>query len=197
MSSRSTGATCRSRPARPNGAFSYIGNAGKARIRGLEAEGALRPIQGLTITGNVAAMKAELTENQPNAGTALAPAAGFSGDRIPYVPKFTAGLAAQYEWAINENFNGFARVDANHVGGSYSDFRPSYTYTRYIKPYDLMNLRVGVEAQNDKWGVYLFATNVFNKLAIVNATSSAIGQNLTSAVAAPPRTIGVNLRSTF
>jgi iron complex outermembrane receptor protein len=181
----------------PNGAFSYIGNAGKARIRGVEAEAALHPIQGLTLTGNLAAMKAELTENQPNAGTAIAPAAGFDGDRIPYVPKFTAGLAAQYEWAINENFNGFARVDANHVGGSYSDFRPSYTYTRYIKPYDLMNLRVGVEAKSDKWGVYLFATNVFNKLAVVNATSSAIGQNLTSAVAAPPRTIGVNLRSNF
>jgi iron complex outermembrane receptor protein len=178
----------------PNGAFSFITNAGKARVRGAELEATIRPADGFTITGNASYIDAKLRENQANANVS---APGLKGDRIPYVPKFSAGIGAQYSWALTDTLSGFARIDGNTVGGSYSDFRPSYTYTRYIKPYDLMNLRVGVEAQSDKWGVYLFATNVFNKLAIVNATSSAIGQNLTSAVAAPPRTIGVNLRSNF
>ena len=181
----------------PNGAYSYIGNAGKARIRGLEVETSLRPIAGLSITGNLTRMKAELTENQPNAGTTLAPSAGFDGDRIPNVPKFTAGLAVQYVWPVADNFNGFARVDANHVGSFYSDFRPLYLYTRKVDSYELVNARFGIESPDNVWGAYLFVTNVFDKAAILRANSSAIAVGQTQVFSAPPRTVGVNLRKTF
>ncbi len=181
----------------PNGAFSYIGNAGKARIRGLEVEGSLRPIEGLSISGNLAYLDAKLTEDQPNAGTAAGPAAGFDGDRIPFVPKFTAGLSAQYVWGLTQGLNGFFRVDANHVGGSWSDFRPAYIYTRYIDDYEVANLRVGIEEVDNAWGVYVFVNNLTNDTAITRSASNAIAQNRTLVNSVTPRTVGLNFRANF
>ncbi|WP_293781279.1 TonB-dependent receptor [Sphingosinicella sp.] len=181
----------------PNGAFAYIGNAGSARIRGFELEGSLRPVEGLSISGNLAYLDAKLTEDQPNAGTSIAPAAGFDGDRIPFVPKFTAGLSAQYVWGLAEGLNGFLRMDANHVGGSWSDFRPSYVFTRYIDDYEIANLRIGVEAEDNAWGVYAFVNNLFDDTAITRSTSNAIAQNRTLVNSVAPRTVGLNFRANF
>jgi len=180
----------------PNGAFSYITNAGKARIRGVEAEGTLRPMDGVNIQANASYIDAKLTEDQPNAGT-VNPAAGFKGDRIPYVPKFTAGVGAEYDWAINDLVGGMARLDANHVGSSWSEFRPTYVYARKIDSYQLVNVRAGIEGPDKQWGAYLFVTNLLNDTAITRATSSAIAAGRTLVTSAAPRTYGVNFRTSF
>ena len=180
----------------PNGAFSYIGNAGKARIRGLEVEGAVNPLSGLSITGNFSVMEAELTEDQPGGGTTI-PNAGLKGDRIPYVPKFQGAISAQYVWPLTEGLNGFARVDYNHMGSSYNELRTSYVYARKIDAYDLVNTRVGVESDGGGWGAYLFVTNLFDEAAIFSKSVGATSAGRTSVFSAPPRTIGVNLRKTF
>ena len=180
----------------PNGAFSYIGNAGKARIRGIEAEGAVNPIAGLSITGNFSMMEAELTEDQPGAGTTI-PNAGLKGDRIPYVPKFQGAISAQYVWPLAESLNGFARVDLNHVGSSWNELRTSYVYARKIDSYELVNARVGVESDEGDWGAYLFVTNLFDDEAILSKTAGATSVGRTSVISAAPRTIGVNLRKAF
>jgi iron complex outermembrane receptor protein len=180
----------------PNGAFSYIGNAGKARIRGLEVEGALRPMEGLTINGNFSILNAELSENQPLAATG-APNAGLKGDRIPYTAKFQGGLATQYTWPVNDKFNGLARFDLNHVGSSYNEFRPTYVYAAKVPAYTLVNARAGVEAADDNWGAYVFVTNLFDKAAIFSTSAGATSGGRFSRFTAPPRTVGVNLRKTF
>jgi len=182
----------------PNGAFSFITNAGKARVRGVELETTIRPAEGFSITGNASYIDAKLRENQANANVS---APGLKGDRIPYVPKFSAGIAAQYEWALSDTLSGFARIDGNTVGGSYSDFRPSgqptVNFTRYIDDYQLVNLRLGVEGPESSWAAYLFATNLFDSTAITRATSSAIAVGRTLVNSAAPRTIGLNFRTRF
>ena len=158
----------------PNGAFSYIGNAGKARIRGLEVEGAVNPISGLSITDNFSIMEAELTENQPGGGTTI-PNAGLKGDRIPYVPKFQGAISAQYVWPLTEGLNGFARVDYNHMGSSYNELRTSYVYARKIDAYDLVNTRIGVESDGGGWGAYLFVTNLFDERYLGDMVTNLTG----------------------
>ena len=93
----------------PNGAFSYIGNAAAARVQGIEFETSIQPVHGLTING----MTAKLTQDQlaPNLATA---SSGRAGDRIPYVPKFTAGVGAQYTWPLFGEVNGLVRGDFSH-----------------------------------------------------------------------------------
>lgn len=178
----------------PNGAFSFITNAGKARVRGVEMEATLRPVRGLSISGNASYIDAKLRENQSNANVS---APGLKGDRIPFVPKFSAGIGAQYNWALTDTLSGMVRVDGNTVGGSYSDFRPTGTFTRKIDSYQLVNMRAGVEGPDQKWGAYLFVTNLFDSTAITRATSSAIAVGRTLVNSATPRTIGVNLRTKF
>jgi len=178
----------------PNGAFSFITNAGKARVRGAELEATIRPAAGFTITGNASYIDAKLRENQSNANVS---APGLKGDRIPYVPKFSAGIGAQYSWALTDTLSGFVRIDGNTVGGSYSDFRPTGTYTRKVDSYQLVNTRLGVEGPDNAWGAYLFVTNLFDATAITRATSSAIAVGRTLVNSATPRTIGVNVRTKF
>jgi outer membrane receptor protein involved in Fe transport len=178
----------------PNGAFSFITNAGAARVRGLEAELTARPFGRLSIMANAAYTDAELTEDQSNS---LVTAAGLKGDRIPYVSKLTAGMGAQYEWPLKSQLSGFARLDANHVGSSYSDFRPGATFTRRIENYELANLRLGVTSTDNRWGLYVFCNNLLNDTAIVRATSSAILTGRTQVNSAPPRSVGINVRTQF
>ncbi|CAN5330441.1 TonB-dependent receptor [soil metagenome] len=178
----------------PNGAFSFITNAGKARVRGVEAETTINPVSGFSISANASYTDAKLTENQSNANVS---AAGLKGDRIPYVPKFSAGIGAQYGWAISDMASGFVRIDGNHVGSSYSDFRPAATYTRHMDSYELVNVRVGLEHPDNKWGAYVFVTNLLDDTAITRSTSSAIAVGRTLVNSATPRTVGLNVRTSF
>ncbi|HZV10526.1 MAG TPA: TonB-dependent receptor, partial [Novosphingobium sp.] len=177
-----------------NGAFSFITNAGAARVRGIEAEATLRPMRGLILQGNGTYTDAVLTTNQ---STTAVTAAGLKGDRIPYVPKFTGGVSAEYNWAMSSRIAGMARIDLRHASGSYSDFRPTGTYTRFMKGYELVNLRVGGTLDDGRLGVYLFVNNLFDTTAILRATSSAILVGRTAVTSAQPRTIGLNLQTKF
>ncbi|WP_233497319.1 TonB-dependent receptor [Novosphingobium sp. MD-1] len=178
----------------PNGAFSYIGNAGKAKVKGIEAETGIHPLPGLSILGNFSYIDAKLTQNQNTGVTATS---GLKGDRIPYVPKIMGGGSAQYSWPLSESLSGFLRADFNYVGSSWSDFRPNYVYARKVDDYALVNARIGIEEPDNKWGVYLFVTNLFDSTAITRSTSSAIAVGRTLVTSATPRTIGVNFRTNF
>ena len=180
----------------PNGAFSYIGNASAARVQGIEFDSSVRPFAGMTLGANATYMTAKLTEDQLPPALATA-SSGLKGNRIPYVPDFTFGFSAQYVFPLTDTLNGFLRGDVNHSSGYYSDFRPTYTFTRYIDQYELVNARVGVEAPDGRWGAYLFCNNLFDTVAITRASSSAIGVGLTSVTSATPRTIGLNVRTRF
>ncbi|UAK25809.1 TonB-dependent receptor [Sphingomonas nostoxanthinifaciens] len=182
------------RPAATMGTFTFITNAGDARVQGVELEGGIRPLRGLTLSGSFSYMTPELTQDQTNA-TILA--AGLKGDRIPYVPKMTMGGSAEYRFPLNRSLNAYLRGDYNHLSDSYSDFRPNATYTRRIPAYDMVNARVGIETADGKRGVYLYVNNLFNALGITREFSGAfwVGRTLTNS--ATPRTVGLNLRTAF
>jgi len=180
-----------------NQAFLFITNAGSASVRVLEAELTARPFNSLTLLVNATYTDAKLSENQTNAQV-IAP--GLKDDRIPFIPEVQAGIAAQYERALRGNLAGFARIDANYVGSSLSDFRPqspTAPFTRRIDSYQLVNLRFGVDAQDDKWGAYVYVNNVLDDTAIVRAFSEALSGGATIVNSALPRTVGVTLRTNF
>jgi outer membrane receptor protein involved in Fe transport len=178
----------------PNGAFSFIANAGAAQVKGFEVNLSAIPVANLLIQADASLLNAELTQDQVNANI-LGP--GRKGDRIPYVPEVTAGLSAQYTWPVTNAVNGMARVDADYVGSSYSEFNPSNIYRRKLPAYSITNLRIGIEAPDKNYGVYLFVNNIFNRLAITAETASALTAGQTVTTSAPPRTIGLTVRKSF
>lgn len=174
--------------------FGLISNAGAARVWGAEAELSATLLPGLSVSGAFGYTDAKLSEDQVSD---LVVAAGRRGDRIPNVPKITASASIDYKRPVSNTLTGVARVDASHVGSLYSTLSPTDIYRRKVPAYELVNLRFGIEGTDSDWGVYLFANNVFDDVAINQLSSSANSGGLTNAISASPRTYGINLMRRF
>ena len=174
--------------------FGLISNAGAARVWGAEAELSATLMQGLSVSGAFGYTDAKLSEDQISD---FVVAAGRRGDRIPNVPDFTASVSLDYKRPITNSLTGSARVDASHVGSFFSTLSPTDIYRREVPSYELVNLRFGIEGTDRDWGVYLFANNVFDDVAINQLSSSANSGGLTNAISAAPRTYGINLMRRF
>jgi outer membrane receptor protein involved in Fe transport len=178
----------------PNGAFSFITNAGAARVKGVEFDLTALPIENFQISADASISHAALTENQVNPNV-LGP--GVKGDTIPYVPRFTGGISAQYTLPITSFLNGMGRVDESYVSSSNSEFNNSNHLDTKLPAYSMTNFRVGVEGPQKDWGVYAYVNNAFNKNAIVFSAASAISLRQNLVTSQPPRTFGLNFRKSF
>jgi iron complex outermembrane recepter protein len=178
----------------PNGAFSFITNAGAARVKGLEVDLTFEPIENLQITANTAISHSYLTEDQVNANV-LGP--GVKGDDIPYVPRFTAGIGAQYTMPLTAWFSGMARIDESYIGQSFSEFNNSDGFDTQLPAYSLTNVRIGLESPQKDWGAYFYVNNVFSKVAITFSQASAISLGENTVTSQRPRTLGLNFRKSF
>ncbi len=175
------------------GPYSFISNAGAARVNGAEVEAAAR-FGALILRANAAYSDAKLSEDQLNANII---ANGKRGDRIPYVPKVTGSVEGEYGWTVGPQWRGYARANATYVGQSFSEFRPTNVYYRRLPSYTLVNARIGVENDASGWGVYAYANNLFDRVALTSATATAVSVGHTLVTSAAPRTVGVNVRKTF
>ncbi|WP_297511864.1 TonB-dependent receptor [uncultured Caulobacter sp.] len=176
-----------------NGAFSYLTNAGTARIKGFEVEATARPITGLTISGTAAVVDAKLTEDQANSSILITGSTGLRGDKFPYVPKFSGSASVEYTWPLKGDLNGLVRADYAYVGESASQFRPTYVYYEKQGDYGYANIRAGVEGSD--WGAYVFVNNVTDKVGLMSVTSAV--NNPKQVVSISPRTAGFQVRKRF
>lgn len=169
------------------GGITYTTNGGTARSRGFQADGTIRPIQGLTVQGTLAYTDAKLTEDVPSVG-------GMAGDRLPYVPKWSGSLRADYAWPLMGEWEGHAGAGLRMVGDRFS--LGPFAISQYKTPaYSALDLNLGVS--NDRWNLSVFAKNVTDKRAYL--TAGAIQDGLSGAIPLvegailQPRTIGVSL----
>jgi len=176
-----------------NGAFSYLTNAGKAKIKGFEVEAVARPIRGLTLQATAAWVDAKLTEDQANSTILITGSTGLTGDKFPNVADFSGSASAEYTWPLKGDLNGLIRADYAYVGESASQFRPTYVYYEKQGDYGYANLRGGVEGAD--WGAYLFLNNVTNEVGLMSVTSAL--NNAKQVVSINPRTAGFQVRKRF
>jgi iron complex outermembrane recepter protein len=160
-----------------NPALGFTTNAGDAHSEGFEVELAAKPLRGLEIDLNTGYTHAVL--DQPAQG---APA----GTLLPNVPRWGVSAAAQYEWHLVQSWSAFSHLDWAYKTSTNEDVPADAI--GYIPSYSIANARLG--AHNDRYGVYLFCTNLTNSLGITGAGES--GQYTMR-----PRTYGIDLRATF
>lgn len=170
-----------------SGTFSFLTNAGDARVKGVEIEAVALPARGLQFSTNVNLLSAKLTTDQIND---LVIASGRKGDRVPQIPNISYTIAGQYEWDVG-GLKALARTDLNYVSRSYADFRPTSSAYRRLGDYASVGARAGVG--NDVWGAYLFVTNLFDVHGRTTA-GNALGSTVEQITTIPPRTIGLNLK---
>jgi outer membrane receptor protein involved in Fe transport len=174
-----------------NGAFSFLSNAGAARLRGSELEVTWRPLSGLELTSNFNYVDAKLTEDQISE---VINGAGRKGDVVPNIPRTSGMVAAAYRFGLTGNLDGMVRIDDTYVGGSYSLFRG--TYNTYKDSYNTVNFKTGVESADGKWGAYLYVQNLTNEVALNQYTRSSTPP-YDSATSLRPRTVGMTVNYSF
>lgn len=169
-----------------------VTNAGKAEIRGIEADARWLIAEGLTLTAAGAFLDFEYTEfdsNQVYFGMAqdvfgeanLVNADGVtydaSGKRKEYTPEFTGSVSLEYVRPLSNGLELRAIYDLN-----YSD---SYTYNPTLDPrseqdaFTLHNLRVGVGSTSGSWEVAFIGKNLTDEDVVTYGGEAPLAGALT------------------
>jgi outer membrane receptor protein involved in Fe transport len=165
-------------------------NGGRARVNGLEFSGTLRPVPGLTLATNGAYTNGKLKDDTPPL------TGGFAGDPLPWVPKWSGALHADYTFPVNPGTDGFVGASANYVGKRTTEFNqrnPDGSLVR-IPGYTEVDLRAGVNV--GQFTVEAFVRNLFDKRGITDAfgfDGTTFPNGAAQIGVVRPRTIGLTL----
>jgi outer membrane receptor protein involved in Fe transport len=176
----------------PDGAFVYQGNAGEAKVKGVEFEFTAHPFQYLSASFAGSYQDAYLAQGASAAQYALNPTLGLSGDEIPDVPKFQLALGLNYRQPIGNGWDGMVATDVTYRDSETSYFA-SNSFNINLAPYTLVGLRIG--GIHGPWSVTAFARNLTDKRAQISAINST--QDPDALLTVQPRTIGVTATRKF
>jgi iron complex outermembrane receptor protein len=177
----------------------YISNIPGVRSRGFEADIAVRPSQGLSLTAAFAYTDA-VYKGYTNAQVApekrnLSQWQDLRGVAIPNISKFTYALAADYRQPVNIGSDSelYLRADYNHRSGFYT----SDTYSAYGQTpgYGVLNARIGLRLDGDRWDLSLWARNLTDKEYFTSVSAATTG--LITAGIGAGRQVGSTLRFNF
>ncbi len=164
--------------------FAFV-NAGDAEGMGLEVVTSWRATDNLTFTvsGNI-----NDTTYSDTVTDTFGRVIFDDGDQLQFVPEYTVTAAVDYMHPFDNGWRAVARASVEAVGdrSTTDDSLTSVdgdSSTRF-------NLRVG--AENNTWGIYLFAENLGDDDNRINPAGTALARGYASRYR--PRTIGLNLR---
>lgn len=175
--------------------FSYRGNGGEAKVKGVEFELAASPTESLQLGLGLAYTNSELEEDLP------IPTQGLAGDPLPYVPEWTGSVNARYAWPVFRGWEAFVGGDLSYTDDSANRLRPTDRYYRVLQAYEILNLRVGIQA--DSWMTVLSIDNATDADEIITypfdfQTAAAINGNIPDRLGRPrPRSIALSFRKSF
>jgi outer membrane receptor protein involved in Fe transport len=154
--------------------FTFLGNGGQAKSKGVEATVEFIPARGLKLSANAAYNDATLTKDAPY------PSNGKRGDPLPYAPQFTLSLNGDYDFAIGGGWHGYVGASYQYIDRRSTDYAFSYPIpgvlpalpsSPTIPGYNTINLRAGFE--HDQWSIDFYVKNLTNQRGIIEASSFA------------------------
>jgi outer membrane receptor protein involved in Fe transport len=169
-------------------------NGGTAVSRGFEGALTARPNEHLTLTANAAYTDAYLTaDTDPVVG-------GHNGDALPWIPKFSTTLDAEYRWPMFGDKDAFVGATFAYQSSRPADFGTLTTAGQMVEAdaYATVDLRLGLE--NDRWSVTAYVKNLTNKAGVTNITGGPAGGEFNNDFdlgITRPRTIGVTVGARF
>jgi outer membrane receptor protein involved in Fe transport len=165
--------------------FSFNGNAGRARIRGSELTLTAVPIRGLRLSGAFAYQNAKLVDAAPDLG-------GVAGERLPNVPRFTAAMNSDYEFAVTD-LRPTLGASLRYVTDRKASFDASTADPQYSLPaYALVDLRAGLTIHTVN--AQLFVHNLCDRMGQLSANT---GYGTAQVAIVQPRTYGIALSMAF
>jgi iron complex outermembrane receptor protein len=171
--------------------YQYLTNGGKARSTGAEATFLLFPVQDLTLRATAAYTDSHLTEDAAALG-------GLDGDKMPFVPRWTGSLAADYRFAI-AGHPSWIGGSYNYVGKRISNFTNQALgkFPLDVPSYTTFDLNAGIEIARVKLSIY--GKNLGNSKGInyVNNVAPPVAGYTFNAGIIQPRTIGADVSYSF
>jgi iron complex outermembrane receptor protein len=148
-------------------------SAAQGKIQGIEFNGAIVPVEGLTLTGTYSYIDAKYTKvADASAGAILA------GSPFPFTPKHKFSIGAAYEVPLGEI--GDLSLNANYVRQTkVSTAQTNASFYRFLPAYGLLN--AGIDLRNvggRPLDIGVFAnnlTNVARPVGVLDGYNTSIG----------------------
>ena len=168
-------------------------NGGTAESKGLEFTAGFYPVDGLTLSLNAAYTDAYLTQD-----TDPILVGGADGDPLPYVPEWSWGAAADYEWPMRGDWTAYVGGNLAYTGDRPAGFdnRDGNGAIRDADAYTTLGLRAGILA--GRWSFELYGKNVTDERGItsISAGDEAVTGRVEMGVIRP-RTFGASVGVRF
>lgn len=175
----------------PTSFATYIVNASRATIKGVEAQLDVNPTPELRLGARYSYLKSKYGEfDDPSAGVS------FTGMPLPYTPKHKLTLSAAYTHDLGDN----GKVDLGATYAYQSSYRnlDAYDPDIVIKGYGLLSLNAGwSNIMGSNFDLNLFATNVTNKLYRIGGGNYYYSLGFTTSVYGEPRMVGAKVTYRF
>ena len=168
--------------------FGFRENVGKATSQGVELEMQMAVGGGWTLGLGGAYVDASLDEDVPNLDAQ-------KGDQVPYVPKLSFNVSAEYHFPMVNNMDWFVWANAQYVGERHTEFNhdPSTNY-RKMDAYTIVNARIGFNWET--WEFSLVSNNLLDDDGVVRALRRP-PFDPDAVIRTPPRTVGLVARKFF
>ncbi len=176
--------------------FGFNTNGASAKSDGFEITAAARPVPGLNLSANAAYTNARLSGDTPDV------VGGRAGDQLPFTPKFSGAINADYEWNVGGNTMAHFGGSVRHLSGQTASYDPTFVATyghqRHVDPYNVVDLNAGLDF--GRVNVDAFVKNLGNVHGVTSTTGTqvfgafsiypggAIGTGIIT-----PRTVGVSV----
>jgi outer membrane receptor protein involved in Fe transport len=169
-------------------------NAGGAESDGVEVTLMFLPVERLKLSLTGAYTEAKLTED-----TDQVLVGGRDGDRLPYTPKTSYSVSADYDWPLAGDRSAYVGVSFSHLSEVPASFDAEFVAEndrqRYLPSYDTLDARAGWDFGTVS--LELFGRNLTDDEGM---TSDATGNTPLGAIATGvirPRSFGVTVTAEF
>jgi len=180
--------------------FTQIQNGPNARIKGVEADVTLTPVEGLSLSASGAYNDAKTRQNlcesavdaPPCAGNVLAPA----GTRLPITPQFKANGIARYTFGIGDTAKAHVQGVVVHASSASSDIRVADALRiGRLEAYTTADFALGIDWA--RFSAELFVQNAFDERAQISRGTACGPCTRVYINIVTPRTIGFRLGAKF
>ena len=146
--------------------FGVNANGGTAESKGLEFTAGYYPLDGLALSFNGAYTDAFLTED-----TDPILVGGVDGDPLPYVPEWSWGVSADYEWPMRGDWTAYVGGNLAYTGDRPAGFdnRDADGNIRDAEAYTTLGLRAGI--LSGRWSFELYGKNLTDETGITSIDS--------------------------
>ena len=180
-------------------------NVPSAKTTGIEVESFIRPTDNLTVNAALTVMDARYPDDC--AGTLTDPnVVSLCGNSLTNAPDIVSILGATYERDLGNNLDWFisaqGRLESDRRTSTQA-FDPADLAARILVPFDVqdsnvkINLRAGIGAQDDRWQVEAFVTNLTDEVTRGVTFNTVLRSGSRSAFIQEPRSYGVTVRTRF